>query len=822
MKKTPIKAISVILAASMMLSFAACNKKGGSGSSSGSREKSHSGNKISADTPWFNSNILDVNLKLDTDRDVEYTYESLVGADKDRIIIMTSGSYKIPDEANIDWETFNYNEYAINYVSVINRASKKVDNQIDLTESIPDGGYLESARYEDGKIVAKIYSYNETTYEASYKEISIDIATGKTIDSVDLGMNEDGVYYERSFTLGDYRVDTETNWEGENGSYNLYITSPDGNQTKVELKEAGKDYYDIPVVLSKDENTAVVPVSVGGGFKYFELDLKTCEIKEADEKEYEWLDLDQCYYPFTDEDGSVYFTTSVGISKINFNKKCMEQVFDFSWCNVNRSILSNLEIAEISDDSFILCGDNYNGNPYQMSSSSEFVLVEFNKAETNPHAGKTILELYSPYGYTQDKIADSILKFNEENKEYFIEVSDRYSSLDDADYSDINSQDQYEQISLTSDAKLSNQLAMDILNGEGPDILMNVSYYGQLNSSNYLTDLSDYIGNLSSDKYFTNVIDASRVDGKLYNLPICFVVEGIHTDAKYAGKSGVGFTTKEYEKFLNETLNGNDIVNSGQAYYFAKLYTAMADKFIVNGKADFSCSEFADLAEFVKNNVPENAKSYDEMYEEDDWVDASYAVGASITKADMGYESVGPAMESYCYGLSSYLTEIVQLQGGMAILGYPSADGRGPLVEPYISVAISAQANNPDACGEFVKMLLSDELQRDFAMNDNFVINREAFREAGKVCIDYFNKEGYESYFGYDDNLNQKRIKFTDEHIDAMENIIVSCSNTNSKDSAINLILIEEMPAYFSGQKDLKAVVEIAQDRVQKVLDERG
>ena len=43
----------------------------------------------------------------------------------------------------------------------------------------------------------------------------------------------------------------------------------------------------------------------------------------------------------------------------------------------------------------------------------------------------------------------------------------------------------------------------------------------------------------------------------------------------------------------------------------------------------------------------------------------------------------------------------------------------------------------------------------------------------------------------------------------------------DSPDSAIEMILIEEMPAYFSGQKDLNAVVEIAQDRAQKVLNER-
>ena len=64
--------------------------------------------------------------------------------------------------------------------------------------------------------------------------------------------------------------------------------------------------------------------------------------------------------------------------------------------------------------------------------------------------------------------------------------------------------------------------------------------------------------------------------------------------------------------------------------------------------------------------------------------------------------------------------------------------------------------------------------------------------------------------------------KFTTEDIDNLENIILSCSKIDTPDAAINLIILEEMPAYFSGQKDLDSVIKIAQDRVQKVLDERG
>ena len=43
----------------------------------------------------------------------------------------------------------------------------------------------------------------------------------------------------------------------------------------------------------------------------------------------------------------------------------------------------------------------------------------------------------------------------------------------------------------------------------------------------------------------------------------------------------------------------------------------------------------------------------------------------------------------------------------------------------------------------------------------------------------------------------------------------------NSENSDMSMILIEEMPAYFLGQKDLDSVIIIIQDRVQKVLDER-
>ena len=76
MKKIPVKAVSVVLASAMMLSVAACNKKGSSGSGSGmggTDLKSHSGQKFTADTPRYENNIFNVDLGIDKSKPLEYT-----------------------------------------------------------------------------------------------------------------------------------------------------------------------------------------------------------------------------------------------------------------------------------------------------------------------------------------------------------------------------------------------------------------------------------------------------------------------------------------------------------------------------------------------------------------------------------------------------------------------------------------------------------------------------------------------------------------------------------------------------------------------------
>ena len=415
------------------------------------------------------------------------------------------------------------------------------------------------------------------------------------------------------------------------------------------------------------------------------------------------------------------------------------------------------------------------------------------------------VELYGVDYSMNCAVSDAIVSFNETSTDYHIEITDRY----DSDYLnlDIRSADDYSAYLEEVKAATSSKLATDLMNGEGPDILINASQYGQLNDPEYLTDLTPYMSVLPPDEYFTNIINAAEVDGKLYNLPVSFYIEGIITDGVNAGDSGIGFTIPEYEDFLNNKLNGKDVINNGQNYYFLKLFNNMSDKFISDGKADFSVPEFAELANFVKDNVIVDSQQWEDLYTDDE---------------DPYVTRNRDAELCVCEGYYSHMIEVAMMTGSSAIVGIPSSDGRGPCAGARVSVAVSAKACDIEACAQFAKSLLSDEVQSALASGDSLVVNRSVFRQWGERAVEYINGDGYWAWFGWEgEDPNPQRLIFSEYDIDNLELCILSSKHMSYSDSDINAILIEEMPAYFSGQKDLDSVIKIAQDRVQKVLDER-
>ena len=671
----------------------------------------------------------------------------------------------------------------------------ELKKDLTVSETFVDNIYL-----NNGKLTAK----------TNLKERDYDPLTGELLDTRPCKASSDDSFSEHYF-IGDYEIETTVYQTMTNQRYSMIsVKAPDGTVRETELKKSDKSMY-INYVLADGDTKAVISVSVGRNLEedvYYELDLETNKLTVADQKKYEWLDEVALYNSICCPDGTIYFMDSEGVFKINAEKKTTEKLFDYNQCSLNFGIAGRFNMVECSEDRILLCGRCDNPSVYEGRTADKINLIELTRADKNPHSGKTVLEIYSPNGI-DDKTGEAVTRFNETNSKYFIEYAFDYDDRDNYDdTNDESNEDVWMMTKTRNNAHLSNKLAIDIMNGDAPDILLDCSSFSVLNNSNCLADLTPFVKDADPDKYFTNIIEGSKTDGAIYQLPVSFKLEGIMTKTANAGSSGKGFTLDEYIKFTDEVMNGNDPIVYGQAVYFSLLFNSMRDEFISKGKVDLSKPEFKILADYVKDNVRENGISINDWYQ----------------KAAGGEGNPKGEYIEYCTGIGGYYFNgmgIASYGKGVAMLGLPSLDGRGPRFIPSRSVAISSQATDIKACGEFVKLLLTDEFQTKVAMNDEFVLSREAYKAAGSAAVTYYTNGG-SSYMGGNGSGSGGMTDFSSKDVDFVENVILSCSKMKTEDPDISMILIEEMPAYFLGQKDLDAVIKIAENRIQKVLDERG
>ena len=789
--------LSALLAISLMLPISACNKDKVKDTE---KAEKRSGMKITSDTPWYNCSSYVVDAPVDASRKLDMLEMALIGCDDKRILIHSGGSYGFSGNGDFDPNT-GFEQFE--FVTVIDRATSTAIRTIDLLKHLKENERFENVTASGSQI--KIRYRNITDIGTIYYVKTIDADTNIAADQ-DPYIQKDSAAVT-SFQLGNCDIEAELFYDPDTNisGYHLLVTGSDGNSRTVDLVEANHSIDYLKFITLENETTALISATTDSEDSFYKLDLGSLAVNRADSKDYAWLTEQMQNAECNNMAGSFYTRKKTGIYRLDFAQKKAVEAFNYSYCGINTDSLAASKIAYIDSNSVVFTSrPSTYGHFDDDIEPVRFEVFDFTKADKNPHEGKTILEMYAGRYNIDPVVGDAVLEFNAKNGQYFIEITDRFDESD-SELSRDGTDETYK-ADMIINSKISSHLASAIISGDGPDILLDTASLAQLGSDQYLADLTPYIGTADPSKYFTNIIDSYKVDGKIYNLPVKFSVSGIQTKYNVDSFSGIGFTTSEYKEFLNKTLNGKDVITNGQACYFARLFNAMRDKFIVGGQADFTVPEFAELAKFVKENVHEKPDTDDDYAEEPIFISDTYM---AFGTRDLNI-----------YGTSGYFFYMVELGGAERVMGIPSTDGRGPLVCADSSVAVSAHAKDIDACGEFVKILLSDDFQYKTAKTASFSLNRQAFRESSKAAVEFSNTDAfYRNFPGMD--LAWHRITFSEKNIDDMEKIILSCTHSQAEDGAVSIILIEEMPAYFLGQKDLDSVIKIAQSRVQKVLNER-
>lgn len=628
-----------------------------------------------------------------------------------------------------------------------------------IEDEIPMSRKLFIAREGNGTVL--YYTSKNQIWKADFNDDTLELENNRAIN-----IGEEGVQFvsgamcnNHAFIIG-----------SKAGKNYLFVINGDELIFKDEINIV---YETTPQVSLKDGVYQIRMDSLMFSFDPDKLELKTGG--SADMSDFSRIGIDEVI----GYDGRLYSMETDGIYADGelYLKYCDAD------CNIHQFMTADL--VDVSEDSIALT--------IPSSSFLEYVpeIILLNREEKNPNAGKTVINAAS-YGETLDDMTgEAITQFNTENKDYFI----RYENL----MPDTDGEEEF-------DEKYEKEFREKIISSEAADIYFGIDLLWWFQREDYFVDLNKEL-NLDPDLYYTKITDSVARDGKLFYMPLSFVANGFWTEKANVRDGAVGFTYDEYKDFVKTVGNGADQMSEffSRDEYFFMCFSMMNDTWFKDGKVNIANEQFESMCDFFVNNVPEDPK-----YSEEDVMYNAFEIEEDTSYGAYSFEMTTP--DFFGYTIGKYREPV--------FVGLPTSDGRGPSAYITNSVSISAVSDLREPCIEFVKLLMSDDIQM---MNTSNPINRKALKDLidwhAEYSADEFERFGFtpeeqaENYRYYHPTPEMKQA-----YLDAMDKVQV----VSATDPSIRAVVLEELKSCYSGQKDLKEVEATLEDRLTTLYSEKG
>ena len=271
-----------------------------------------------------------------------------------------------------------------------------------------------------------------------------------------------------------------------------------------------------------------------------------------------------------------------------------------------------------------------------------------------------------------------------------------------------------------------------------------------------------------------------------------------------------GFSYDSFQEYLYGPCNGSDPCLMTRVEYLLTIlaeegYTFRTD----DGGYDLNNEEFAEAAAFVESlNLMSDEELADQLAWQS-WMSNDFSDHAVITT-----------------GLE-LLYQTGNLVSDKILMGFPSSEAKGALMNVEQSVGVCAATGAPEACKAFVKYLLQEDIQTVFGKYCGISVNCNAQAEACRFFADMMNGyfECIEDVHPYQDRLALREpVEAVDPEtfVSVMDGYIRNAAGFRHSEAAVELIIREEIQAYFAGQKTIEEVMDIIQNRVDLYVEERG
>ena len=439
---------------------------------------------------------------------------------------------------------------------------------------------------------------------------------------------------------------------------------------------------------------------------------------------------------------------------------------------------------------------------------------EENSKDTKNNKDKKIL--YISLLYNEGLIESAINKFQAAHPNIKVEVKDYEGAFSAEKLKSSTAEDEYNR-SKQAQENYRKSVSTELMAGKGPDIIdttISILPYRELAEKNVLANMSKLIKNdknFDIGNYQQDLLNACKYKDNLYIMPISFsIINTLGMNKSIINKEGLKFDSSRWtwEDFFDIAQKiKKDTNGDGKAdqYALPKMtarellnYIYVNDNFIDydNKTAKFNSKEFIELLNFVKSFptdlVCSPVMDRTELHK----------------KADPGTIGFIPA-ELQDYSSLSYNQAVFNEE--VEYLDMPLYNGKrnAKSFELYRSFAINEKSELKEEAWEFIKVLLSDELQSS-PDNHGFPVNLFALQEQANL--------GLTSSNNYYEGRNVKPLKLED--IDMINKMMGEIKAVNYSESNADKIVFDGADEFFSGKKTAEEAANQIQNKINIYLGE--
>ena len=772
MKKTTLRVISICLSMVMLLPLVSCKKK----------EKTipliesiqyKSGQEILETDPYFDAEVNLLRIPVDEGREVEETYTLPYGFFGELAIAEYAVGYKVPggikrSELPYD-ESIKYYTQGFGIFDAKGNYISDVPQDINLlydVEADPDG-HLCVLGYGDGEKEKWKKELISVVFDKDGKVIKRVTLTGAPFDPGCLFLPKLGFLSDGRCTVREsgalYVFDKE-------GKLDYTISEPERTMGTGIISKNGKNYvisfgYD----PEKDEESILLK----------EINIKTGELG----KSYDASGL-SAFGELCPTAEGLFVNSGTGCYEYDIENGKLTKFFDWSDTDVNSMMLAHTPCSPVPKTT----NEIYAVGLMNTSGPTEFYLIHLTRAEKNPHAGKKMIVVGGIDINNNASLMTFISEYNSDPENKCRAVLIDYSE-------DLESGG--------NRADVENKVLLDILSGEGPDVLVNFSESSSFQTANVMEDLNPYLDGpdgISREVYFDNVFRAQEKNGQLFHMPIRFSLEGLLVNTDYISNT-TGWTFDEFEEAASKMPDDVGFME-GLLYkdFLKMLLSSTMSSFVdyQNKTVDFQNDSMKKYLQMAKKYGVEHLSGDEGIY--------MYYNGDKLMSdtnmSDIKFQNGLIAMRRETL---DYYDEIGVYKdyNACTFLGYPSLEGSGAAIKSFLSIGIVSSSKYKDLAWDFLRAFLEFPGDREF-YDTPFPVNRKTFETESQRRLQHHSPY------------------FTEEEYNEVKEMIENAKTTFCYDAAMIDVITEEAAAYFAGDRTEDEVLKNIQNRCDLIVKERG